>query len=561
MKNMKITILSGGSGNDAILKGIKQIYPESDVKVILNAYDNGKSTGICRAITNTLGVSDIRKNHIRLYKIQNKEPNQNILDFFDKRIDFDKGQECKQILKLLKTWGLDNKIIVNACKNFFKHSKCKDFEFKDFSVANIIYSSMYETIGYEKTNAYFCNLLGIDDFVILNSFDNVYLKAITENKNKIDDEGELVEWKQKEDKIIDTYLEGENKGLNPKAIDRIMQSDLIIHSTGTFWSSIYPTMQYLDFYKYINLSKAKKIWVMNTEEDKDSYGVKATDFVSKYAKLGLFMNQWDIIQNNQAVKGLRNIENAYNFDLGNNKGKNNSIEVAKAIFSVYFGITNKKYDKILLDFDNTLYGKQGEYKDISKKNIENVANKSNVMIISGNSIKSIKEKVNINELENKIWADANSTCYYKGKKIDKIKENDIKDFSKVKKIIKDLEFEAINNITYEKNNIKIKFKQNNNTYNAYRYQLAHYLNKIFEFEKLDVKALCTGRTTVDIVQSSNDKARIYFHDNLMKYKTLFIGDELDCGNDYRISKCCDNAINVNNPIETNIILNLMGLTK
>jgi len=45
MKRLKITVLSGGSGNDAILKGIKYYYPECDLKVITNAYDNGKSTG------------------------------------------------------------------------------------------------------------------------------------------------------------------------------------------------------------------------------------------------------------------------------------------------------------------------------------------------------------------------------------------------------------------------------------------------------------------------------------------------------------------------------------
>lgn len=64
---MNIVILSGGSGNDSLIKGLKEMYPESDIKVIINAYDSGKSTGICRKVTDTLGVSDIRKNHIRMY--------------------------------------------------------------------------------------------------------------------------------------------------------------------------------------------------------------------------------------------------------------------------------------------------------------------------------------------------------------------------------------------------------------------------------------------------------------------------------------------------------------
>ena len=43
---MNIVILSGGSGNDSLIKGLKEMYPESDIKVIINAYDSGKSTGI-----------------------------------------------------------------------------------------------------------------------------------------------------------------------------------------------------------------------------------------------------------------------------------------------------------------------------------------------------------------------------------------------------------------------------------------------------------------------------------------------------------------------------------
>ena len=63
---MKTVILSGGSGNDSLIRGLKYYYPSMNCKVIVNAYDNGKSTGVCRAVTNTLGVSDIRKNHIEL---------------------------------------------------------------------------------------------------------------------------------------------------------------------------------------------------------------------------------------------------------------------------------------------------------------------------------------------------------------------------------------------------------------------------------------------------------------------------------------------------------------
>ena len=67
---MKIVVLSGGSGNDALIKGLNAYAVNGgfELHVIVNAYDNGKSTGVCRAVTDTLGVSDIRKNHIRMYE-------------------------------------------------------------------------------------------------------------------------------------------------------------------------------------------------------------------------------------------------------------------------------------------------------------------------------------------------------------------------------------------------------------------------------------------------------------------------------------------------------------
>ena len=44
---------------------------------------------------------------------------------------------------------------------------------------------MYVEKGYEETNKYFCNLLGINDFVILNSFDNIFINAITEKEQYV----------------------------------------------------------------------------------------------------------------------------------------------------------------------------------------------------------------------------------------------------------------------------------------------------------------------------------------------------------------------------------------
>ena len=145
---MKIVILSGGSGNDALIKGLEKFVNDDadlEVKVIVNAYDNGKSTGVCRAITDTLGVSDIRKNHSRMYEAKHKDNlDQNILEFYNKRYNFsDSGKDVKsQIFDLLDKWQMAE--YKGYVKRFFENPKAKNFKFNDFSVSNIVYAEMYK---------------------------------------------------------------------------------------------------------------------------------------------------------------------------------------------------------------------------------------------------------------------------------------------------------------------------------------------------------------------------------------------------------------------------------
>ena len=248
---MKITILSGGSGNDSLIKGLKSIYKNVDVKVVVNAYDNGLSTGVCRSITNTLGVSDIRKNHIRMYKAMNPEDqlDTRLIEFYENRYDLEPNCESSA-LDLLDGWGLKDQFGVYV-HNFFKRIEYSDaYSFNNFNVANIVLSEMYSELGYEKANKISCDLLGIDDFVILNSFQNVYLNAITSDYKVINDEGDIVKLCSNNSKIVNTfYTPTLQPELNHKAIDAVTNCDLLLISTGTFWSSIYPTLQYGDFYK------------------------------------------------------------------------------------------------------------------------------------------------------------------------------------------------------------------------------------------------------------------------------------------------------------------------
>ncbi|BAH69902.1 hypothetical protein MBIO_0637 [Mycoplasmopsis fermentans PG18] len=182
--------------------------------------------------------------------------------------------------------------------------------------------------------------MGIDDFVVLNSFDNIFIKALTESGTIIDDEGKTVFWNNKNDRIISTIYEGKIKyGLNPKAIELIDNSDLIIISTGTFWSSIQPTIEYMNFYDYINKAKCQKIWIINNEDDGDSFGVTNLDFIHYMERTGLDLSNVKILLNKSAKETLKLTIPNYNFivkDMGNIKGKQEPEKMVKSVIDTYY---------------------------------------------------------------------------------------------------------------------------------------------------------------------------------------------------------------------------------
>lgn len=562
-QKMKLVILSGGSGNDTMVKGLKRLNAwdgmECDLKVIVNAYDNGKSTGVCRAITNTLGVSDIRKNHSRMYQATyGDNVDKNLMEFYDGRFDLEKGKEAEQVLSLLHKWGMDE--YSEYAVKFFEHPNVGDFDFKSFSISNVIYSQMYETFGYEYTNKHFCDKLGIDDFVILNSFDNVFLKAQTQSGRIIEDEGEIVFWDNPDDKIVKTIYDVKSSfGLNPKAIQAVESADLLIISTGTFYSSLQPTVEYLDFYKYINNSHAKKIWVMNNEEDGDSFGVSDLDLVSAMEKTGLDLSDFVILVNSDARDSMRQTESRHNFvklPMGNINGKHDATKYSRALFNVYYGL-HFDYDKLLFDFDDTVFSRDANEESISIENLKLVnALGDRAIIVSGNSYQSIRAKIakaygdDLSQWNVDIWADANSVLYRNDKEAKVLEKHiitaDVK--GQLDKLTKKYK---VNVETVGSSPVNYKIKPLNQ---SQREELAKQIND--KCGKV-VKAKLTGKTTVDVVGLQNDKVSVFEECNLQDKKTLFVGDEITSGNDVGISQKCSEALRVSGVWETNLILRLL----
>lgn len=565
-RNMNIVILSGGSGNDAFVRGLMKYaaYSEVKIRVIVNAYDNGKSTGVCRAVTDTLGVSDIRKNHIRMYEaVRGAAADKNILEFYEKRYDFTAGKEEEEIAARLGGWGMPE--YIPYVQRFFRNERAHSYAYKDFCVSNIVYAQMYKELGYEATNKHFCDRLGIEDFVVLNSFDNVFIKAQTEHGHLIEDEGETVFWNNPNDKIVKTvYDVRSHVGLNPRAVALAEQADYIIISTGTFWSSLQPTIEYLDFYKHLNASKAKKVWVLNNEEDGDSFGVTSLELVRFMEKTGLDLSAFSILVNTDACPSLRMTDGAHNFvraSMGNIKGKHDSARYAETLLRIYYGLQGEApFDRILMDFDDTVWarGEGEEEVRVSEENVKLINSRlaEKAVIISGNSYRSIHEKLrrvygeDLSAFRVDIWADANSTLYRGGRAVEVLEglvigaeaEPCIRAISE--EIGRPVEQLGVKPVCYK---IKPLSEQE-------RRSLAERINARWPQY---FKAKCTGKTTVDILHKNNNKIRVFEHCGFETMRTLYIGDEVSKGNDAAVSRLCTRSVSVKSAAETNLVLHLL----
>ena len=565
---MKTVILSGGSGNDSLIRGLKYYYPSMNCKVIVNAYDNGKSTGVCRAVTNTLGVSDIRKNHIRMYKAMHGNRDKNIIEFYDNRYDFTPGNEVAEITEKLNTWGMPQ--FIPLVERFFATPEAKNYRYTDFNISNIVYAEMYAQSGYESTNYYFCNkILDIDSFVLLNSFSNAYLKAITNSGYVIEDEGEIVEWCNRDDKI-ESCLYGTvmNIELNPRAVASIESADLIIISTGTFWSSIYPTLEFGDLYKLINKNThAKKVWALNCEEDKDSYGVSADEFISHLRKLGLSLDDFTILVNSDACDILRTVNDkdvvCHYSHMGNQNGKHDPNKYAKAVLECYYGFDDFTPEQIVCDFDDTLWPRNTSLKNIGIDNIQ-LLNRTNMgVIISGNSFSSIKTKLasiygsDLSDFNIPVWADASSTEYIQGVKTHTIPDCFIsKDtLEKVESHINKLF--GMTAVSHPDTDLPyIKYKPMGNLERMlFTYLFNNYIR--YNINTPELLANITGNSTVDITTSGDNKVKVYKECEFEGMNILYIGDEVDKGNDCNVSKLATKSIHTSGVEETNCILKVL----
>jgi 2-phospho-L-lactate transferase/gluconeogenesis factor (CofD/UPF0052 family) len=422
---MNILIFSGGTGSVATQTGFRMLYGDSlDVRIITNTLDNGKSTGTVRKVLDGKinGPSDLRKNQVLRYELQGG--NRNLIELLNTRFDCEaKDAEEYCINRITKYRVIDERLpridplaistMLKAVDSYFYYPKSTQVDYVDFSLANIIYAGLAAENSslVEAGKIMARNVLDIpEDAVIVADDNSLYLQARTESGKIIQDEGDIVDWNDANDKIVDTFFTDVNGRetlgrLSREALIAIHEADIIIFSSGTQWSSLIPTYQHYLFKEALEQAEARKYLIVNNVQDKDMTGVSASEMLSLLGKRFLPLDDITCIFNNAAVpemrvdkdfmdaKGWKFLTSDLSTINTTNQKTHDGRKLVKLLMRDYYG-TKLSNGAFIFDYDDTLIGRNSTFGAESKANRSMLLNLTRYKnkffsICTGNTIRAV----------------------------------------------------------------------------------------------------------------------------------------------------------------------------
>lgn len=225
----KITILGGGTGMSSLLTGLK--YFPVEITAVITVSDSGRSTGRLREEFSTPAVGDIRK-----------------------------------VLSNLS-------LLPDDIKNCFEYRFDTYSDLNGHSVGNLMLTAMLNKTGKLTTAIeYMSKVLDVKHKVLPLSEDFLTLMAEAIDGTIIEGEENITKSNKKYKRIF--YKETPH--VLREVLDAIENSDLIIFSMGSLYTSLMPHLICDEIKKSINLTKAKKIYICNAMTqpgETDNFGV------------------------------------------------------------------------------------------------------------------------------------------------------------------------------------------------------------------------------------------------------------------------------------------------
>jgi 2-phospho-L-lactate transferase/gluconeogenesis factor (CofD/UPF0052 family) len=331
---INVVLFSGGSGTQSITEAFLR-HPQISLKILINAYDDGHSTGrLRRFVPGMLGPSDVRKNINRLMP-STERSQKSLRSASDYRlpvgilradalavIDAILNREFDQLpaplastLPLVTWWQLRRMCsFLETFRAYFfqQESTGRTFNFTDCAIGNLLFAGCYLEQGrdFNRTIPVFSELYEAPADVLLNITlgENLFLVAEKENGTVLRNEADIVA-SQDAARISQLFLldeqtylqrvektEREPAGgwqalfraahrmpqLNPRAAEALASADVIVYGPGTQHSSLFPSYMTEGVAEAIAANtKADKVFIGNIHRDFDIQEDDAGDLARK----------------------------------------------------------------------------------------------------------------------------------------------------------------------------------------------------------------------------------------------------------------------------------------
>ena len=318
---LNIVVLNGGRGAASIIPEMLQ-RQGLNVTSIVNAYDDGKSTGEIRRFFDMLGPSDIRK--VQELMLPENDPHHEAsraLFAYRYPVGADREAILADMRRFTENGGdlagiaVANGTIRSALQNFVREfvdglaviekARGARFDFDDCSLMNCLYAGAYLACrrDMELTTRTIDRLFRLKGTVLPNSVENKWLAALRQNGEICYCEAEIVELRSnvliESIYLLDRQLERERFAelapeeqrhflsrhhaaatASPGVKLALEQADIIVYSAGTQHSSLYPTYISRGVAETIAANReALKIFVTNIGADYETPTYRTSDYL------------------------------------------------------------------------------------------------------------------------------------------------------------------------------------------------------------------------------------------------------------------------------------------
>ncbi len=332
-EKLKVVVFSGGRGTGSISDALMK-YPDIDLTMLVNAYDDGKSTGLLRRfIPGMLGPSDIRKVVSGLLKHKPDRSSQALRELMEYRfpdevttkealtllvsfLDVATQDTSHEVLRAKEQFSLSQLRLAGRYLQAFLdyyHQTIPDrswFTFADNSLGNLFFGGCYlvHNQNFNAAIGAFCDFAEVGQGVVnITQGENLVLVGVKDDGRYLPDEA-AVQGPQdasliEEIFLLPSYIDSKEPRLtakkeslvkflrqqetlphiNPEADRLLRQADIIIYGPGTQHSSLFPSYLTLGVSEAIQANtQAEKIFIANIVRDNDILAEDASSLVDEF---------------------------------------------------------------------------------------------------------------------------------------------------------------------------------------------------------------------------------------------------------------------------------------